>query len=135
MLILHFLGLAMAAGTAFAFAFHSSTASKMAKDEGRDFMLNALSLVRMGNIGLIIMFISGGYLMTPYWKTLGSLPLLIAKLVLFLVFGALAGIISSNVKKARKGDADVYLSKNQTLAKVLLVTTVVIIGLAVFSFH
>lgn len=135
MLILHFLGIAMGAGVSFAFLFLGLAAKKMAKEEAQKFMLNTYTLARMGNIGLVLLFLSGGYLMTPYWKLLGEMPLLATKLVLFLALGALLGIISSNARKAKQGDPEPYMKKIENLGRFTLIITITIVVLAVLSFH
>lgn len=135
MLIVHILGITMTAGTVIGFFFLRTAAAKLAKEEGQRFLLNTSSLYKMGNIGLILLFLSGGYLMTPYWKTLGATPLLIIKLVLFLALAALIGIMSSSDKKARKGDPEKHLAKTATMGNIALLVVVVIIILAVSVFH
>ncbi len=133
MLILHFIGLAMGLGTSFAFFFLGRISSKMEPEEGKKFIMNAFSISMMGNIGLILLFISGGYLMTPYWSVLGSSPILITKLVLFLALGAFIGIISSKIKKAKKGD-HAQLSKTPVLGRLALLTGIAIVICAVLYF-
>ncbi len=88
----------------------------------------------MGHIGLALLLISGGYLMTPYWSSLGSMPYMIAKLVLFLVLGALIGIISSKAKKVGKGDHE-QLKKIPLLGQLSLMTGLAIVILAVLQYH
>ena len=85
MLIIHFIGLVMGVGTSFAFIFLGRIKSKMEKSEGQIFSLNTLALGKMGQIGLLVLVISGGYLMTPHWQSLPHSFLLIAKLVLVTV--------------------------------------------------
>jgi uncharacterized membrane protein len=135
MLILHFIGLAMGLGTSFAFMFLGIAASKMEKTESEKFRLNSFAISRMGHIGLTLLIISGGYLMTPYWSSLSSSPLLIAKLVLVLLLAALIGIISSKAKKAKKGDAEIQLKKMEPLGKIAMITALTIVVLAVYVFH
>ena len=94
MLILHFIGLAMGLGTAFAHAFLGLSASKMSIDEGVKLKLNTHILGRMGRIGLVLLFISGAYLILPYWSSLLLLPLLMTKLVFFVVLLMLIAMIS-----------------------------------------
>lgn len=135
MLIIHFLGIAMGLGTSFAFMFLGITSSKMEPEEAKKFQLNTLALARMGHIGLVLLLVSGGYLITPYLDSLMDRPLFIAKLVLFLVLGALIGIISSLGKKAKLGDADTHLAKIPTLGRIALLTGLAIVILAVYVFH
>jgi uncharacterized membrane protein len=135
MLIVHFIGLAMGIGTSFAFMFLGIAGSKMEKTEAQKFALNTFALSRMGHIGLALLIISGGYLMTPYWGVLTHLPLLMAKLILVLVLGALIGIISSLARKAKSGDIEANLKKIQPLGKLSLLVSLAIVILAVYVFH
>ena len=136
MLITHFIGLAMGLGTGFAFMFLGMAAAKMPKEEAEQFALKTYAMNKMGNIGLILLFISGGYLMTSYWSNLTNMPLMMAKLVLFLVLGALIGINSANIRKAGKADhVAPHLKKAKTLGQLTLVTALAIVILAVLSFH
>lgn len=134
MLIVHFIGVAMTAGTAFAHLFLGRIGKNIGGEQGGHFALHAFSLNRMGNIGLILLFLSGGYLMTPYWKTLGETPLLMVKLLLFLVIGALFGIMSAKAKKAKSGDTSQLGSLN-TLSIITFITGILTILMAVLVFH
>ena len=134
MLVLHFIGLAMAVGTGFAFMFLGIAASKMEPAKRGEFMLNALALGRMGHIGLGLMILSGIFLIVPYWPMLGEMPLLIAKLVLVLVLAAVIGINGSLARRAREGNAAVLL-KMAMVGRVSLITSVTIIVLAVLVFR
>ncbi|MGK2863934.1 MAG: hypothetical protein ACSLE0_18520 [Chitinophagaceae bacterium] len=135
MLIIHFIGLAMGLGTSFGFMFLGIASSKMEQTEAQKFMLNAFALTKMGQIGLVLLIVSGGYLMTPYWKTLSSTPLLIIKLVLVIVLAALIGIISATAKKAKKGDTALHLKKIRPIGQLALITALAIVILAVYIFH
>ncbi|MDX2250597.1 MAG: hypothetical protein SF052_27695 [Bacteroidia bacterium] len=135
MLIVHFIGLAMGIGTSLAFLFLGIASSKMPPEEAQKFNLNTFALSRMGQIGLTLLVISGGALMTPYWKNLGNMPLMITKLVLVLVLGALVGIIGSLSKKAKKGDTETYLKKIRPFGQISLFTGLAIVVLAVYIFH
>lgn len=135
LLIVHFIGLAMGLGTSLAFMFLGIASSKMEKEEGQKFMLHALALGKMGHIGLTLLVVSGIFLMTPYWEILATTPLLIAKLILVLVLGALIGIISSAAKKAKKGDPHIHMKKTATLGRLALLTSLLIVVLAVMVFQ
>lgn len=135
MLIVHFIGLAMGIGTSIAFMFLGMASSKMEKEEAQKFNVNTFALSRMGHIGLTLLIISGGYLMTPHWINLETTPLLIVKLVLVLVLAALVGIISSKAKKAKLGDTELYLNKIRPLGMLSLLIGLTIVILAVSVFH
>lgn len=134
MLVLHFLGLALGLGTSFAVLFLGMAASRMEAAKGREFMLNVTHIGRMGHLGLVLLLLSGGYLMTPYWRTLGDNPLLILKLVLYVVLAGLVGMITSLTRKARGGDLNV-MPRVKLMGRLALVIGVAIVVLAAAIFH
>jgi len=135
MLISHLIGLVMGLGTSFGFMFIGIAASKMEKVEGMHFLLKVSILSRMGQIGLGLLLVSGIYLILPYTESLSEFPMLIVKLGLFLVLGALVGITSSKMKKAQKGDTEKHLKTVKKLGKLSLLVGVTILVLAVLTFH
>mgnify|MGYP003383185113 CR=1 FL=1 len=135
MLILHFIGLAMGLGTSFAMMFLGIASSKMEPAKGREFILNALVVSRMGQIGLVLLLISGLYLITPYWALLPEQPLLIGKLVLFVVLGGLIGVLSSKARKARAGDTDAQLKAMAPIGRLAMLVGLGAVVLAVLVFH
>lgn len=136
MLILHFIGLAMGVGTAFAHAFLGAASSKMSSEEATKFNLNTLALSRMGNIGLILLIISGIYLLLPYWNSLLSLPYLMLKLVLVVVLTILIAMISLLGQKALKShQPEIQFKKMELLGKIALTVSIAIVIVAVRVFH
>lgn len=135
MLIIHFIGLGMGLGTGIGFIFLGKTASKLEKEEAGKFMINAFSLAKMGQTGLVILVISGLYLMTPFWKTLHATPTLITKLGLVVILIGLIVVNSIAMKKAKNGDLLNQRKKIQTLGRISLITVLIIIILAVSTFH
>ena len=135
MLIIHFIGLTMGLGTSFAMLFLGIASSKMEAEKGREFLLNATAVSRMGHIGLVLLLISGGYLMTPYWAVLSDQPLLIAKLVLFVVLGGVIGVLTSKARKARLGDAEKHMAGMPPLGRLAMLTGLAALVLAVLVFH
>ena len=73
--------------------------------------------------------------MTPYWRGLSSNPMLIAKLVLVLLLAAMVGIVSAHARKAKQGQADIYLKKIEGLGRITLLIGLAIVILAVAVFH
>ncbi len=135
MLIVHFIGLAMGLGTSLAFMFLGMASAKMEPVEAGKFRLNVLSLSRMGHIGLALLIISGGYLMTPFWGMLASSPLLITKLILVLLLAVLIGVIGVYARKAKQGEPEMHLKKIEPIGKITLLITLAIVILAVYFFH
>ncbi|MEQ8478774.1 hypothetical protein [Fulvivirga sp.] len=134
-LIFHFLGLTMGLGTSFAHAFLGIIVSKMSDEEALKFRMHSLVLSKMGNIGIILLVLSGLYLISPYWDVITSLPLLIVKLVLVVVLIIFIIIINLLTKKAYKGDAKLELMKMEKFGKMTLLIGVAIVILAVYIFH
>ena len=135
MLIIHFLGLAMGMGTSIGFMFMGIAASKMPKEEGLKFTLQSFSLSKMGTIGIILLVLSGGYLMTPYWASLADRPLLIAKLILVVLLIVMIIIINIMAGKAKAGDAENLLKKIRGMGQVSLLMGITIVVLAVLNFR
>lgn len=135
MLIFHFIGLTLGMGTGFAHAFLGAATTKMSADEVIKFRLNTLVLGRMGTIGIVLLLISGFYLITPYWKVLSSMPLLMVKLTLVAILITLISLIGISGKKAKNGDAERQLKKMATLGKLTLIISLAIVIVAVNIFH
>ncbi len=134
MLIVHLLGLVMGVGTSFAFFFLGKRAAKLEGAEASKFIVNTLSLGTMGHIGLSMLVISGGYLMTPYWGILPTNPLLIAKLLLVVLLIVMIIVMGMASRKAKKGDLS-GLKMVRKLGPIALLTGITIMSLAVLVFH
>jgi len=135
MLIAHFIGLTMGLGTSFAHAFLDKLISKMDKDQATKFRLQVMVLSLMGYIGIILLIISGIFLIIPYSPTLLSNPLLIIKLLLVAVLVILLILIHNGIRKAQKSDAEKNLKRIEPLGKLTLVIGITIVIIAVNIFH
>ena len=134
MLILHFIGLAMGLGASFANLFLGSVMAKLPPEEAKSFALKAMVLTKMGHIGISLLILSGLYLMSPHWRLLSDMPLLMAKLVLVAVLVILISVITTAGTKFKNGDAT-QLKLMKPLSRIALVTTLVIVVLAVSVFR
>lgn len=134
MLIVHFIGLAMGVGTSFGFMFLGIAGSKLDPEERLKFGLNALALTRMGHIGLFLLILSGGYMMTPHWQNLMATPLLLTKLVLVVVLIILISVVTRIGMMAKKENSAQILMKTSGLGKLALLVSLAIIVLAVLHF-
>lgn len=133
MLVIHFIGLAMALGAGFANLVLGMVASKLEPAERGSFMSKLVVLGRLGQTGLALLLISGLGLLTPYWKVIGDMPFLIAKLSLVLLLIISVAVILSIVKKA-KGDPAI-LAKIKPLGMLNFFLGIAIVILAVLTFH
>lgn len=135
MLIVHFIGLAMGVGTSFAFIFLGISSSKMDKTERLKFQKSTFILSRMGHIGLGLLVLSGGYLMTPYWSILFTNHILLTKLTLVVVLIVLISLISIQSKKAINSNTEYSDGKGSLLGKITMFVSVLIVIMAVLTFH
>ena len=135
MLIVHFIGLTMALGAGFANLFLGTVASKLQPAERGSFMSKTAILGRMGQIGLALLLLSGFYLITPYWKVLGEMPLLIAKLTLVAVLLILVSSILLILRKSKKQNNPAILAKIKPLGILNFLIGITIVILAVLVFH
>jgi uncharacterized membrane protein len=135
MLVLHFIGIALSMGTGFAYLFLGLSAKNHSKEEAKKLFINTLPIQKMGHIGLFLLILSGGYLMTPYWDTLMENSTLLAKLVGVLLLIGLIASIASLSKVAKKEEGNVAMSKIEKLGKITLPLGLIIVVLAVLSFH
>ncbi len=135
MLVIHFIGLAMAIGAGFANLFLSVVASKLEPAERRTFMSRTMILGRMGQIGLGLLLLSGFGLVAPYWKALGEMPLLRAKLSLVALLLILVSTVLFIVSKAKKQRNSALLAKIKPLGMLNFLIGIAIVVLAVLTFH
>ena len=133
MLFVHFIGLAMAVGTGFANLFLGMAASKLEPAERGKFMSNTMILTRMGHTGLGLLLLSGFYLITPFWKILGEMPLLITKLCLVGLQVTLVSILTVMARKAKGNPA--ALVKLKPMGILIFLVGITIVVMAVLSFH
>ncbi|MBT5856023.1 hypothetical protein HOH87_05240 [bacterium] len=135
MLILHFIGLTMALGTGFANLVLRITAKSLPENEQTPFLVKTLNLARVGAFGLILLIISGFGMLHPYMKTLGSMPLFHVKLTLVAILTVLIGRMGHLTAKARRENGGPSLKKLAFLGRISFFTAIVIVVLAVLTFH
>lgn len=135
MLITHFVGLTMALGAGFANLFLNRVASKLEPAERGSFMSKIVILGRMGQIGLGLLLLSGFFLATPYWKSLGEMPLFIAKLVLVAVLLISVSLVLLILRKAKKQGNPGLLKNVRPLGMLNFFIGITIVILAVLVFH
>jgi hypothetical protein len=135
MLIVHFIGLTMALGTGFANLFLGIAAAKLEPSERGSFMSKTMILMRMGHIGIGLLLISGFYLITPFWKVLSDMPLLITKLSLVAILLVIVSVLTIVVRKARQQNNPAMLIKLKPFGMLNFFLGITIVVLAVLSFH
>ncbi len=134
MLVLHFIGLTMGLGTSFAHAFLGKTLSKLERSEAAKFRNQIKALSQMGAVGTILLLVSGIFLILPYWPAITKMPLLILKLVLFVVLVILILLINQGAKMNSENDSGNF-KRIEIIGKLAMLVGVVIVILAVTIFH
>jgi uncharacterized membrane protein len=135
MLVIHFIGLSMSLGTGFANLFLGMAAARLEPAERGKFMSKTMILMRMGHTGLALLLVSGFYLITPYWKVLGTMPWLIAKLCFVGLLVTLVSVITILAKKALREGNPAMLMKLKPFGMLNFFVGITIVVLAVLSFH
>lgn len=135
MLFLHFLGLILGMGSGFASLFIGSYNKNIPKEEAPKFMLRLRSLGYMGLTGLILLIVSGGYLATPYWSMIGSMPYFITKLCLVVVLAVIVILIDLRWRSAIKHNGGPDLAAIQKLGRFAFPVGILILLFAVLQFR
>lgn len=135
MLILHFLGLALSMGSMITFLVMRRSCSKVTNSESEHLLNNTKSVLKLSHIGLGIMFITGGALMTPYWAALAQMPLMHIKLTIFVLWYATLIALSIYTKKARRSEMKLCNPRIGFLSYISILFGLLAISLAVMQFH
>lgn len=135
MLFIHFLGLALGIGSGFANLFIATANKNLPKEERPKFMFKLRALGYMGMSGIILLIISGGFLATPYYRIITTMPLFIAKLSLVLVLFTIVLLIDRQWRKAMKSGDGRDLAPLPKLGKLAFPVGILILLLAVLQFH
>lgn len=135
MLILHFISLALGLGAGFAYLFLGLSTKGMDQKQMDQFRIQTLSINLMSKIGITLLILSGGYLMTPYWSNLAAMPFLHFKFTLVAIIIILFIPMTIFVKKAKKNNDPSQLKKIKILGRIILFCTVCCVILAVKQFN
>jgi fatty acid desaturase len=135
MLFVHFLGLILGMGSGFASLFIGLYNKTIPKDEAPKFVLRLRSLGYMGLAGIILLILSGGYLATPYWSMIGSMPYFIAKLALVFVLTVIVILIDQKWRRAIKNNGGADLAAIQKLGRLAFPVGILILLFAVLQFR
>jgi hypothetical protein len=106
LLILHFLGLAMGLAVSFSGMVMQGLIDRAAPAEKTVLARFPPAMSRVGDIGLVLLWVSGLTLVFTKWGGFGVMPWTFhVKLTAVVILTALVGFIHSLMRKARNGDA------------------------------
>jgi hypothetical protein len=135
MLIFHFLGLALSLGSMITFLVMRRSCSKVTVSESDHLLQNTKSVLRLSHIGLGIMFITGGALMTPYWANLAHMPFLHIKFTIFILWYATLVALSIYTRKARKSELKLCNPRIGFLSYISILFGLLAISMGVMQFQ
>jgi len=135
LLLLHFTGLIVGAGSAFALFVIGYLVPGFKPDYRREVLIRLFPLRYISYLGLLLLIISGGGLLAPFAHDLADMPWLIAKLVFVAILVALSLF---GVYQMRRARADAQNNAFQLLGyagKAGFASSLVIVTCAVYAFH
>ena len=138
LLMLHFVGLALAVGSSFATLTLGLSARDMSAEARVAFMLRVTALGRNGSIGFAFLLVSGIGMLAlrgVHPTMVAGGPAFHVKLLLVLVLVGLLGYMQVLIKRARAENGGPSLAKLPRVGRVMLVTGLATVVLAVLAFH
>lgn len=132
---LHIMGLVMGIPSLFGFLYLRIASAKMSSEEAARLTKDILPVKKLGYVGLAFMIITGIIMINPYWTALGSMPMLLAKLILVVFLIPMLVLLSIYSKKINQADNPKYLTWIKIFSGLSLIITIAIILLAVLSWH
>lgn len=135
LLITHFFGLIIGAGAGFSI-FCIGLISKTFKPEYKlEVALKLISLRYISYLGLLVLVVSGGLLLSPFTPLLGHMPWLHAKLLAVAILVLLSAFGFTQIRRAQKGEAAPAFKNLALVGKLSLIMSVSIVICAVMAFH
>lgn len=135
--ILHFIGLSLGLGASFAMFTLTLANKDLEGPERARFMMRAAALSKNGSLGLLLLILSGlgilfyrGFANVMAWGG-GAFH---AKLTLVVVLCGLVGAMQATMKKARKTGDPKLMARLPVLGRIGMLTSVLIVILAVVAF-
>ncbi len=134
LLVLHFLGLAMGFSVSAANIVMAGLIAKATPAECVTFSRFPPAMSRVGDIGLAVLWVTGGIMLYTKWDGLGSLPWQFhAKLTAVVLLTLSVGYIHHLQRLIRGGDAAASV-RLQAVAKVTTLLAVIAVIFAVLTF-
>ncbi len=135
LVFLHFMGLAMGFATGFGNLVMAGLIAKASPDERRVLGRFPPAIARVGDVGLVLLWLTGLTLVFMKWGGFGAMPgLFHAKLTAVVLMTLLIGFIHSQAKGVAAGDAGA-MARTQAAGKSVFAIAVVVVILAVWTFN
>jgi uncharacterized membrane protein len=135
LLVLHFLGLAMGFATGFGNMIMAGIIARSTPDERRALMKFPPAIARVGDVGLVLLWLTGLTLVFVKWGGFGNMPgLFHAKLTSVVLMTLLIGFVHSQAKGIAAGDPST-LGRVEIAGKAIFLLAVTTVALAVWTFN
>jgi uncharacterized membrane protein len=135
LLALHFLGLAMGFATGFGNMIMAGIIAKATPEERRALMKFPPAIARVGDVGLVLLWLTGLTLVFVKWGGFGNMPgLFHAKLTAVVLMTLLIGFVHSQAKGIAAGDA-AAIGRVEIAGKSIFLLAVTTVVLAVWTFN
>jgi hypothetical protein len=135
LVFLHFMGLAMGFSSGFGNMVMAGLIAKASPDERRVLSRFPPAIARVGDVGLVLLWLTGLVLVFMKWGGFGAMPgLFHAKLTAVVIMTLLIGFIHSQAKGVAAGDAGA-MARTQTAGKAVFAIAVLVVILAVWTFN
>ncbi len=135
LLALHFLGLAMGFSAGFGNLVMAGLIAKAPASDRRALATFPPAIARIGDLGLVLLWLSGLTLVFVKWQGFGNIPPLFhAKLTAVVLMTLVIGYGHSLRRKVAAGDA-AATARMQMLGKVIFTLAILIVLLAVWTFN
>lgn len=135
LVFLHFIGLAMGFAAGFGNMVMAGLMAKASADERRVLSRFRPAIARVGDIGLVLLWMTGLALVFWKWRGFGALPgLFHAKLTVVVLMTLVIGYMHSQMRGVAAGDAGA-IARTETAGKVVFALAVVTVALAAWTFN
>jgi len=136
LLLAHFTGLIIGAGSAFALFVIGYLAPGFEAQYRREVLLKLFPLRYVSYLGLLLLIASGGMLVPFYWQSPAQMPwLMIAKLVFVGVIAALSLFGVLQMRRARRSTDGKAFKLLSYAGKASFASSLIVVTCAVYIFH
>ena len=135
LLLLHFLGLVIGAGAGFAVFVIGYLAPGFPATGKRDVLLRLFPLRYISYVGLLLLILSGGMLIQPYWPHHEELAWFGTKMVFVGVIAAASIFGMFQMRRARLSTDNNAFKMLSYAGKVSFVSSIIVVACAVYTFH
>lgn len=135
LLVAHFLGLIIGAGTGFAVFAIGYLAPKFPAETRREVLIQLFPLRYISYIGLLLLIVSGVWLVLPMGAAIMHQPLFMTKMVFVTVIAAASIFGMVQMGRARRGADNSVFKLLGYAGKTSFASSVIVVACAVYTFH